>query len=81
VMKINRQLVFVCSGSDCKEAGSKRLRKDLKEAVHAAGLKGQCKFFQTKCMDMCKTAPMVIVGDHFCKKADTKSVIDQIKKA
>jgi NADH:ubiquinone oxidoreductase subunit E len=80
-MKFNRQLVFICSGSDCKNAGSKRLRKELKEATTAGGLKGQCKFFQTKCMDMCKTAPMVIVGDHFCKNADTKSVLAQIKKA
>lgn len=80
-MKFNRKLVFICSGSDCKKAGSKRIRKELKEAATAGTLKGHCKFFQTKCMDMCKTAPMVIVDNHFCKKADLKSVMEQIKKA
>ncbi len=80
VMKFNRHLVFVCSGSDCKKAGSKRIRKELKEAATEGSLKGHCKFFQTKCMDLCKSAPVVVVDAHFCKKADLKSVIHQIKK-
>lgn len=80
-MKFNRQLVFICVGSDCKRAGSKKIRKELKEAATSGSIKGHCKFFQTKCMDMCKTAPMVIVDNHFCKKADTKAVIAQIQKA
>ncbi|GAA0879951.1 hypothetical protein GCM10009119_29210 [Algoriphagus jejuensis] len=80
-MKFNRRLVFICGGSDCKKAGSKRIRKELKEAATEGGLKGHCKFFQTKCMDMCKSAPVVIVDGYFCKKADMKSVAEQIKKA
>lgn len=80
-MKFDRQLVFVCSGSDCKKAGSKKLRKELKQSASEGILKGRCKFFQTKCMDLCKSAPVVVVGSHFCKKADLKSVLEQIKKA
>ncbi len=80
-MKFDRQLVFVCSGSDCKKAGSKKIRKELKQAASDGGLKGRCKFFQTKCMDLCKSAPVVVVDSHFCKKADVKSVLEQIKKA
>lgn len=81
VMKFNRQLVFICSGSDCKKAGSKKIRKELKYAATEGSLKGHCKFFQTKCMDMCKSAPVVVVESHFCKKTDAKSVMAQIKKA
>ena len=80
-MRFNRKLVFICSGSDCKKAGSKKIRRDLKEAATEGALKGHCKFFQTKCMDMCKSAPIVIVDNHFCKKTDLKKVMDQIKKA
>jgi NADH:ubiquinone oxidoreductase subunit E len=80
-MKFNRQLVFIYSGSDCKDAGSKKIRKELKEATSSGPLKGHCKFFQTKCMDMCKTAPNVIVDNHFCKNTDAKAVIAQIQKA
>ncbi len=80
-MRFNRKLVFICSGSDCKKAGSKKIRRDLKEAATEGTLKGHCKFFQTKCMDMCKSAPIVIVDSHFCKKTDVKKVMEQIKKA
>lgn len=80
-MKFNRRLVFICSGSDCKKAGSKKIRKALKEAATDGSLKGHCKFFQTKCMDMCKSAPVVIVDNHFCKNTDVKEVMLQIKKA
>lgn len=80
-MKFNRKLVFICSGPDCKKSGSKKIRKALKEAATDGSLKGHCKFFQTKCMDMCKSAPVVIVENHFCKNTDTKSVMLQIKKA
>lgn len=80
-MRYNRKLVFICEGSDCKKAGSKKIRKELKEAATEGTLKGHCKFFQTKCMDMCKSAPVVIVENHFCKNADTKKIMDQIKKA
>jgi NADH:ubiquinone oxidoreductase subunit E len=80
-MRFNRKLVFICSGSDCKKSGSKKIRKELKEAASEGTLKGHCKFFQTKCMDMCKSAPVVIVDGHFCKNTDVKKVMEQIKKA
>lgn len=73
--------MFICVGSDCKKAGSKKIRKELKDAAVEGNLKGHCKFFQTKCMDLCKSAPVVIVDNHFCKSTDTKKVMEQIKKA
>lgn len=80
-MKFSRRLVFICIGSDCKKAGSKKIGKELKEAATVGTLKGHCKFFKTKCMDMCKSAPVVIVDDHFLKKTDIKEIMEQIKKA
>lgn len=80
-MRYNRKLVFICTGSDCKNAGSKKISKDLKEAATVGTLKGHCKFFKTKCMDMCKSAPVVIVDNHFLKKTDLKKIMEQIKKA
>ncbi|WPR77583.1 (2Fe-2S) ferredoxin domain-containing protein [Algoriphagus sp. NG3] len=80
-MKHNRKLVFICLGSDCKDSGAKKLCKSLKDALDEAPLRGSCKIIKTKCMDMCKTAPNVIVGDHFCKKTSLDKVLEQIKKS
>tara|TARA_R110002020_G_scaffold368453_2_gene580286 strand:- start:2250 stop:2492 length:243 start_codon:yes stop_codon:yes gene_type:complete len=80
-MKLSRKLVFICNGSDCKKSGAKKLYKELKEATNEPSLRGSCKFIKTKCMDMCKTAPIVIVGDHFCKKATADKVLVEIKKS
>ncbi|WP_339702601.1 (2Fe-2S) ferredoxin domain-containing protein [Algoriphagus aquimarinus] len=80
-MKHTRKLVFICNGSDCKQDGAKKLYKELKGLTDEPPLKGSCKFIKTKCMDMCKTAPNVIVGDHFCKKTTADKVLSQIKKS
>lgn len=79
-MKHKRQLVFVCNGSDCKKCGSKPLVKDLKKEFGKGHFKGGFKVIQTKCMDMCKSAPIVIVGDHFFKKAELQRIIGYIEK-
>ncbi|WP_192349485.1 (2Fe-2S) ferredoxin domain-containing protein [Algoriphagus sp. Y33] len=80
-MKHSRKLIFICNGSDCKKEGAKKLYKGLKEATDEAPLRGTCKFIKTKCIDMCKTAPNVIVGDHFCKKTTVEKVLVQLKKS
>ena len=79
-MQYRRKLVFICSGSDCKKAGSNKISKELKEAATEGTLKGHCKFIKTKCMDMCKSAPVVIVENHFCKKTDVNKIMEQLKK-
>lgn len=80
-MKHKRELVFVCGGSDCKKSGGKILKKELKNVLKHGELKGQCKLIQTKCLDMCKSAPVVIIGSHFCKKASLSKVLEEIKKS
>jgi NADH:ubiquinone oxidoreductase subunit E len=78
-MKAHRKLIFVCTGSDCKKSGAKSLLKELKDQTNEKGLKGKCQLIKTKCMDRCKTAPMVIVDDHFIKKAKVDQVVEKIK--
>lgn len=80
-MKVTRQLIFVCNGSDCKKSGAKSIGKELKAACKSDSLKGKCKLIKTKCMDMCKSAPMVIVNDQFLKKTTAAEVIRQLKNS
>lgn len=79
-MKHTRKLVFICNGSDCKDSGVKKLSKELERTMDEPPLRGSCKIIKTKCMDMCKTAPNVIVGEIFCKKTTVHKVLEQIKK-
>jgi NADH:ubiquinone oxidoreductase subunit E len=79
-MQIKRDLVFVCTGSDCKKQGAKNLYKELKNASNQVPFKGRCKLIKTKCMDLCKSAPLVIVKDHFCKKTSSSKVLELLKK-
>ncbi|MFC5623182.1 (2Fe-2S) ferredoxin domain-containing protein [Algoriphagus winogradskyi] len=80
-MKHPRKLIFVCNGSDCKKEGAKKLSKELKNLTDQRPLKGSCKLIKTKCMDMCKTAPNVIVGEVFCKSTTAEKVLEQLKKS
>jgi NADH:ubiquinone oxidoreductase subunit E len=79
-MQIKRELIFVCTGSDCKKAGAKNLCKELKDATNQAPFKGQCKLIKTKCMDMCKSAPLAIVRDHYSKKTSSLKILELLKK-
>lgn len=80
-MEYRRRLIFVCEGSDCKKEDSKGLRKSLEKELSSGEFKGQCKLIRTKCMDFCKSAPVVIIGDHVSKKTNLKKVIEQLKKS
>ncbi|GMQ24014.1 MULTISPECIES: (2Fe-2S) ferredoxin domain-containing protein [Algoriphagus] len=77
-MKYKRKLVLVCTGKDCKKEGAKKLQKELENEPE---LKGKCKWIKTRCLDHCKSAPMVVVGDFFCKKATVHKVAEIIKKS
>jgi NADH:ubiquinone oxidoreductase subunit E len=79
-MQIKRELIFVCTGSECKKSGAKNLCKELKDAINQVPLKGQCKLIKTKCMDMCKSAPMAIVTDQYCKNTNSSKVLKLLKK-
>ena len=79
-MKVKRELIFICTGKDCKKSGSKHILKELKIDTDKEPLKGQCKLIQTKCLDMCKSAPLVIVKNQYFKKATASKVLETLKK-
>lgn len=79
-MKHNRKLIFICTGSDCKKSGCKRLSKELHTELNHPAHKGKYKFIKTKCLDMCKSAPVAIVDSHFFKKAETEKILNFIEE-
>jgi len=80
-MESKRKFIFICGGSDCKKSGSKILTKEIRKELNSKELKGKCKVIKTKCMDYCKSAPIVIVGQFVCKKATFEKVTLQIIKS
>lgn len=79
-MRHRRELIFVCTGSDCKKSGSKAMCKELKESFKKSPMRGNCKLIQTKCLDHCKSAPMVILDNHFYKKTNLEEILHELKK-
>jgi NADH:ubiquinone oxidoreductase subunit E len=75
-MATYRKFIFVCTGSDCKSEGSKKLEAGLKDLIKSEDYKGQYKVIRTKCMDFCKSAPVVVINNEVYKK----SKIEELKK-
>jgi (2Fe-2S) ferredoxin len=56
-----QQVILVCSESDCKKNGCKKVCAALKAEVQAQGLKGEIRVQKTKCLGHCKHGPNVMV--------------------
>lgn len=71
-----QSLVLVCTGSDCREKGAKSLRREARETVRSLGAKRRCLVARTKCMGMCKEAPVVCVqpGNTWLQRASAADV-------
>ncbi|MCC6142963.1 MAG: (2Fe-2S) ferredoxin domain-containing protein [Candidatus Hydrogenedentes bacterium] len=54
-------VILVCNGSDCKAAGSKKLKKALQQEIRDQDLCGEVRVQCTKCMGRCGKAPNVMV--------------------
>ena len=68
-MATYRKFIFVCNGSDCKSEGCKGLQREIKELIRSDSHKGQFKIIRTRCMDFCKSAPVVVINNEVIKKA------------
>jgi len=55
--KVPNQVIYICSGSDCKKNGSKDISKKFKSLIKDHDLKGKIEIIKTDCTDRCKTAP------------------------
>lgn len=80
LMKHSRKLVLICCGSDCKKEGAKGFYKSLKKEFKNQEYKGKYKLIKTHCLDMCKSAPVAVVQDHFFKKVEIEKLLDHLKK-
>ena len=70
----HRKFVFVCNGSDCKKEGCKKLQSGVKKLIGSDAHKGKYKIIKTKCMDFCKSAPVVIYEGKVLKKTKVEDV-------
>lgn len=73
-MAAYRKFIFICNGSDCKKEGCKKLQHEVKDLVKSEDHKGKYKIVKTKCMDFCKSAPIVVINNEVVKKADIHSL-------
>ncbi|RZS96727.1 (2Fe-2S) ferredoxin domain-containing protein [Cecembia calidifontis] len=69
-----RKFIFICYGSDCKKAGCKKLQSEIKHLVQSHEHKGKYKLIKTKCMDFCKSAPLVVINNEVLKRAELSVV-------
>jgi NADH:ubiquinone oxidoreductase subunit E len=77
-MATYRKFIFICNGSDCKEKGCKDLQTEIKDLVKSEDHKGKYKIIKTKCMDFCKSAPVIVVNNEVVKKADVGAIKKKI---
>lgn len=61
-----RHVVFVCMGTNCREAGAELVLDELKTARKELGLKATVHLVRTRCMDRCDDACNVIVAPDTC---------------
>lgn len=71
-MPTYRKFIFVCNGSDCKKSGCKNLQFEIKELIKSEDHKGKFKIIKTKCMDFCKSAPVLVINNEVFKKANVE---------
>lgn len=56
-----QHIVFVCTGSDCKKAGGKKIYGAIKDEVRREKWSKDTRVIRTKCTGHCKSAPVAIL--------------------
>ena len=77
-MHKQKKYIFICTGSDCKKAGSKKIIKELSGYLKEEKLKSSVRIIKTKCMDHCKKAPNAIVDNDICHKTSVEELKSKI---
>jgi NADH:ubiquinone oxidoreductase subunit E len=73
-MATYRRFIFICNGSDCKKGDSKKLQSEIKDLIKSEDFKGKFKMVKTKCMDFCKSAPLVVINNEVLKRASIQDI-------
>ncbi|MDN3671054.1 (2Fe-2S) ferredoxin domain-containing protein [Echinicola jeungdonensis] len=79
-MAVYRKFIFVCTGSDCKKNGCKGLLKEAKEVIKHDDHKGKYKLIKTKCMDFCKSGPILVYNNEVIKRCDKGKMKEVLNK-
>ncbi|EON75768.1 hypothetical protein ADIS_3659 [Lunatimonas lonarensis] len=74
-----RKFVFVCTGSDCKKSGCKQLTREVKSVLKLDPHKGRFKLIKTKCMDFCKSGPIMVFENEVFKNGDVEKFKGKIQ--
>lgn len=77
-----KKFIFICTGSDCKKSGSKKLNKKLKSDIKSGGLQSAMDVIATKCMGECKKGPNIIINNcmyHKVKEQDLEGILSRKK--
>ena len=69
-----RKYIFICTGSDCKKNGSKKLINVLSDHIKSEKLKSSVKIVKTKCLDHCKKGPNVIMDNRMYHKVKEQEI-------
>lgn len=54
-------LVFICTGKDCKKRGAKEIYNDTRSLIRSSGCSRDVRVLKLKCNDYCKQGPVVIL--------------------
>jgi NADH:ubiquinone oxidoreductase subunit E len=74
-----KKYIFICTGSDCKKNGSKKLIKELSDYIKAEKSKSSVRIVKTKCLDHCKKGPNVIINNSLHHKVKEQEILSLIK--
>lgn len=58
--------IFVCTGGDCSDAGSRRIARRVEKALKERGLRKKARVFRMKCTGYCKLAPVIAIQPEGC---------------
>jgi sirohydrochlorin cobaltochelatase len=63
---IPKKHFFVCTSSDCRKRGGKKVCRAMKEAAREFGRRGEARVIQVKCLEQCGHGPMALVYPDGC---------------
>lgn len=81
-MPIPERHILVCTGSDCRKRGGRKVYKAFKEVLDDRGLKRRIKVLEVDCFDQCAHGPMAVVYPDAVwyaelKPNDPEQIVDQ----
>jgi NADH-quinone oxidoreductase subunit F len=80
--KKKQNLIFICTGKDCKKKDCEVLKSDLKKTIKDSSIKNT-RLIKTKCMDYCKLGPNIAINNsiyHDCHGKDIPTLLEKLSE-